>query len=506
MRTGGARGAAGLRGRLCLLGVTVLCLAYGPGGRPAAAATPSAQPDASSWRPPPVNPAALPPDTPPGPPPGVTFVQKNACVRPNPNKVPLLSEPVAQSMLDIRTAQQFSTGAGVKVAVIDTGVNPNPLLTDHGRLKGGGDYVTPGPNSDGTVDCDGHGTLTAGIVAADTANTAFGFTGVAPGATIYAIRQTSTLYQGRRGNQDTGRTAGTPSSLAGAIVHAVNLGVQVITTSVDTCLPVVDAVAEMHTAGSPEQQLQAAIGYAVDHNVVVVNSAGNVPPQAQGADQTQDPGTCVAGQQNNQPNPNDVREIEIPAVFSDDLLSVASVSPLTGSVSSFSVWGPWVNIAAPGEGITSVDPGVGGNGLVNLFGEPGGNSGPTPIQGTSFAAPYVAGVVALVRARFPELTARQVIQRLEATAQHPSGPGGRNNQIGFGIVDPVAALTQAVPGQNGVPAVHDTVIPPQLPMSAVKDWTPARVALIGTVTAVTLLLVTLFVVRTIRRRQPPEEP
>jgi membrane-anchored mycosin MYCP len=487
-----------------VLGVTLLCLLCGSGW-PAVAAPPSAQPGVSAWHPPPVNPAALPPDAPPGPPPGVTFVQKNACVRANPNNVPLLSEPPAQSMLDIRTAQQFSTGAGVKVAVIDTGVNPNPMLTDHGRLRGGGDYVTPGPTSDGTVDCDGHGTLTAGIVAADTARTGFGFTGVAPDATIYAIRQTSTLYQGRRGNQDTGRTAGTPSSLAAAIVHAVHIGVDVITTSVDTCLPTADAVAEMHTADSPEQQLQAAVAYAVDHDVVVVNSAGNVVPQAQGTDQTQDPGRCVPGQQNDQPNPNDVRQIEIPSVFSDDLLSVASVSPLTGSVSSFSMWGPWVDIAAPGEDITSVDPGVGGTGLANLFAEPGGNSAPAPIQGTSFAAPYVAGVVALVRAKFPDLTARQVIQRLEATAQHPSGPGGRNNQVGFGIVDPVAALTQAVPGQNGVPVAHDTVIPPQLPVSPVRDRTPARVALIGTVSAVTLLLITLFVVRTIRRRQPPGE-
>jgi len=43
------------------------------------------------------------------------------------------------------------------------------------------------------------------------------------------------------------------------------------------------------------------------------------------------------------------------------------------------------------------------------------------------------------------------MDRIEATAQHPSGPGGRNNQIGYGIIDPVAALTAVIPGQNGVP-------------------------------------------------------
>jgi membrane-anchored mycosin MYCP len=212
---------------------------------------------------------------------------------------------------------------------------------------------------------------------------------------------------------------------------------------------------------------------------------------------------CSTVPQNNDPNPNNPQEIEIPAVFSNDLLSVASVSPYTGSVSTFSVWGPWVNIAAPGEGIISVDPGQGGTGLANLFAEPGSNSQPGLIQGTSFAAPYVAGVVALVRSKFPDLTARQVMARIEATAQHPSGLGGRNNKVGFGIIDPVAALTAVIPGQNGVPAAPDTQIRAQVPLAAVKNWTPVRVALIGTAAGVTLLLGTLFVVRTNRRRHRP---
>ncbi len=480
--------------RIGAVAAAVLCLA----GTPVSwAATPS-------WAPPPVNLAALPPDLPPGPPPGVTYQQRTQCVTSQNGDTTLPDEPAAQRMLDIRAAQQFSTGAGVKVAVIDTGVNPNPLLTDHGRLKGGGDYIAPSPTSDGTVDCDGHGTLTAGIVAADTAGTGDGFTGVAPGATIYAIRQTSTVYHQLSHGQDTGFTAGTPSTLASAIVHAVNLGVNVITTSVDVCLLTADAIAEMHQPDSPEQQLQAAIAYAIGHNVVVVNSAGNVAAQSEGGQQSDDP--CASVPQNDNPDPNAVREIEVPAVFSDNLLSVASVSPTTGSVSAFSVWGPWVNIAAPGEGIDSVNPAAGGRGLAQLYTPPGSTGRPTPIQGTSFAAPYVAGVVALVRARYPNLTARQVIERIEDTAQHPSGPGGRNNQIGYGLIDPVAALTAAIPGQNGVPANGKRPAPVVLPRMAAKDWTPARVALIGTAAGIALLLTTLFVVRTIRRRHPPNRP
>jgi membrane-anchored mycosin MYCP len=447
---------------------------------------------------------ALPPDGNPGPPPGTTFSQTAQCIRSGTGGITLPDEPAAQAMLNIRGAQQFSTGAGVKVAVIDTGVNPHPFLTNHGRLQGGGDYITPGPASDGRSDCDGHGTLTAGIVAADTRSTSLGFTGVAPDATIVAIRQTSSLFKEQVNGQDGDQTAGTPGTLASAIVHAVKLGVGVITTSVDTCLLRSDAVAEMNTPGSQEKQLQAAVAYALANNVVVVNSAGNVASQPEGSNQPPpDANSCASVNQNDDPNPNNVKEIEIPAVFSDDLLSVASVSPLSGSVSSFSVWGPWVNIAAPGESITSVDPGIGGTGLANEFAEPNGNGGssqPGPIQGTSFAAPYVAGVVALVRSKYPNLSASQVIQRIEATAQHPSGANGRNNQIGFGVIDPVAALTAMIPGQNGVPANADRSIGATLPMAAAKDWTPIRVALIASVVALALLLSTLFVVRTVRRK------
>jgi membrane-anchored mycosin MYCP len=70
------------------------------------------------------------------------------------------------------------------------------------------------------------------------------------------------------------------------------------------------------------------------------------------------------------------------------------------------------------------------------------------------------------------------------------------------VVDPVAALTAALPGQDGVPSVGSSAIPAQLPQEAVKNWTPARVALIGGAAAVVLLLTTLFVVRTVQRRRP----
>jgi membrane-anchored mycosin MYCP len=62
-----------------------------------------------------------------------------------------------------------------------------------------------------------------------------------------------------------------------------------------------------------------------------------------------------------------------------------------------------------------------------------------PISGTSYAAPVVSGVAALVRSRFPELTARQVMHRIESTAR--TNGGVWTPLSGNGIVDPVAALS-----------------------------------------------------------------
>jgi subtilisin family serine protease len=63
--------------------------------------------------------------------------------------------------------------------------------------------------------------------------------------------------------------------------------------------------------------------------------------------------------------------------------------------------------------------------------------------GTSDAAAIVSGVVALVRARFPALSGPEVVRRITATATDKGRPG-RDDEYGFGIVDPVAALTADV--------------------------------------------------------------
>ena len=477
-----------------------LLVLLGPAGAPAfaddAAPTTTAQAGPATWAPPPVQTSAL--DTLPGESsrgtPDDTFSlgqNSSGCITSDVGKTTLTDRPAAQQMLDIDEAQQFSTGKGVTVAEIDTGVNRHPYLTTGGRLLNGGDYILNDGNA--LSDCDGHGTIVAGIIAADTRGGGTAFTGVAPDAKILAIKHTSTHYTAQDNNQT--RTAGDLKTLAEAIRYAADQSaVKVITMSVDECVPI---ALEQATLASPSAvALQAAIHYAVNsRDKVVIAAAGNLT--SGNADQNgQQASACQGVPQNNDPNPNNVYQVQIPPVYSSDVVSVASVDP-TGAPSQFSVWGPWVTIAAPGQDITSVDPGPGATGLSNRTIE---NNQTIPLQGTSFAAPYVAGVVALVRAKYPKLTARQVMDRIEATAQHPSGPGGRNNQVGYGVIDPVAALTAAIPGQNGVPTIGNSAVPVTLPGAVVKDWTPVRVALIGTVVAVALLLCTRFVVRA-RRRQ-----
>ncbi|KWX00548.1 hypothetical protein TH66_14940 [Carbonactinospora thermoautotrophica] len=89
--------------------------------------------------------------------------------------------------------------------------------------------------------------------------------------------------------------------------------------------------------------------------------------------------------------------------------------------------GPWLTVAAPGVDIKVAKPG-GGYDTVN---------------GTSTAAAYVSATVALIRAKYPELSANQVIHRLITTADD-CGPPGRDDYCGYGMINPVRALTEDV--------------------------------------------------------------
>jgi membrane-anchored mycosin MYCP len=369
-------------------------------------------PEALGVTPPPVDDAALPKSAPPAPP--QPTEQHEHCVVSQATTAAI--DPGQMKGLDLPSLWRLSRGAGQTVAVIDTGVSRHRLLP---HLVPGGDYVHAG---DGTDDCDGHGTIVAGIIGAAPDERSPGFSGIAPDATIIGIRQSSNKF---RATQDPSSAGfGDVDTLAMAVRTAADMGATVINVSTVACLPADSSL--------DDRALGAALAYAVDvKNVVVVAAAGNVggPGQCSGQNPALDPARP------GQPDWADVKVVVTPAWYDDYVLTVGSVAP-DGTPSRFSLAGPWVDVAAPGEGIVSLDPD--GEGLIDKLTAIGD---PRPISGTSYAAPVVSAVAALIRARSPELTARQVMERIEQTAHRP--PAGWDPVVGHGVIDALAPVSGA---------------------------------------------------------------
>jgi type VII secretion-associated serine protease mycosin len=164
--------------------------------------------------------------------------------------------------------------------------------------------------------------------------------------------------------------------------------------------------------GGTSPALAAAIDYAFARDVVVVACTGNVTP----------------------PSPTDVW---YPA-REPGVVAVAGLERNTDSLWSGSITGPETTLTAP---------------ATDLFGaRPGGF---WRVQGTSFAAPLVAATAALIRSRWPEMSAANVINRLIRTARD-LGPAGRDDSFGFGLVDPVAALSSNVESVDRNPLDDDS--------------------------------------------------
>ncbi|MFF3401214.1 type VII secretion-associated serine protease mycosin [Streptomyces sp. NPDC002659] len=276
-----------------------------------------------------------------------------------------------------------STGKGVRVAVIDTGVDvKNPQLSRAVDAKSGlnllpekdekGDKIERG-KADGTTDTVGHGTKIAGIIAARPAK-GTGFVGLAPDATIIPIKQ----------NDAEGH--GTAKTLAQAIDHAVRARADVINISQDTA-----------NAVEPAPELKSAVDAALAKDIVVVASAGN---------------DGLGG---------NVKKT-YPASFSG-VLAVAA-SDRNNERAYFSQSGEFVGIAAPGVDMVTTVPG----------------GGHCADNGTSFSAPYVAGIAALVKSKHNKWTQRQIVAQLQQTAERSTA--GHDRLVGWGVVDPVRALTE----------------------------------------------------------------
>ncbi|GAA1388304.1 type VII secretion-associated serine protease mycosin [Catellatospora chokoriensis] len=257
-------------------------------------------------------------------------------------------------------AQELSTGSGITVAVIDSGVDAtHPDLL--GSVLPGVDFTADGKGT-GHLDVSGHGTGMAAIVAGHGR-----VRGIAPGAKILPVRVFT--------KPGTGRV--TADSVRWAVEH----GADVISISMGS--------------GTADPAVRLAIEEAIRQNVVVVAAAGNRPED---------------------------RDVVYPAAF-PGVIAVGGVGK-DGELSTSSVTGHAISVAAPADGITSA-------GLDHRWSIGSGTSGATAI---------VAGAAALIRAKFPELSAAGVADRLTSTAVDKGYPG-RDPQYGFGVLNLMGALT-----------------------------------------------------------------
>ncbi|MDN4595601.1 S8 family serine peptidase [Leifsonia virtsii] len=280
-------------------------------------------------------------------------------------------------------AWDTTRGAGVKVAVIDTGVDGSvPDLA--GAVVGGTDVSGVGAASGqkplGDAESANHGTWVASLLAGRGTTAGNGVLGAAPEASILTVSVALGKAIGRVSSDD---------QIAEAVRWAVDNGASVINMSLTR-----------NTLDWPTSW-DEAFQYAFDHDVVVVAAAGN---RGSGTSEVGAPAT-------------------IPGV-----LTVAGVDRQGTASFDASAQGITIGVSAPSEQLVGANP---GGGYVQW-------------AGTSGAAPLVSGAVALVRAAHPELKAPDVIERIVRTAR-PAGGAVPSPIYGFGLLDAAAAVTADVP-------------------------------------------------------------
>ncbi|MFP5224840.1 MAG: S8 family serine peptidase, partial [Actinomycetota bacterium] len=265
---------------------------------------------------------------------------------------PLRSQQWGWQKIHSQAAWKKTKGGGVRVAVVDTGIDlEHPDLVD--RLLPGRDFVEPGTNPQ---DRHGHGTLVAGIIGA-TADNSIGISGVAPEVRLIPVRAL-----GADGRGDAG-------DVADAIDWSVQAGAEVINLSL------VDESGGTTGIGGVfrDRRVENAISRAASKGIVIVIAAGNDDEggNAQTSYDATDPGVIVVG-----------------------------ASTRADRRAAYSNYGSGLDILAPGGGSAS-DPGESGctvdNGIVSTWWSPG-SSGPRygASCGTSMATAFVSGVAAML--------------------------------------------------------------------------------------------------------------
>jgi type VII secretion-associated serine protease mycosin len=290
--------------------------------------------------------------------------------------------------IDARAAWQLSQGRGVTVAVIDSGVDPT-IADLAGSVITGPDLTgvhTPFSDPNWGI----HGTWMASLIAGHGhgAGGQDGIVGVAPQARILSIRViTDRSDPGYQAYQDEPPDRG-QHELATAIRYAVRHHAGVISMSLGY--------------NEPSLIVRDALQYALTHNVVVVASSGNS-------------GTAQTAQ----------GQGHAPYSFPADYPGVIGVAAVgrSGQPAYFSSDNLSVEVAAPGVNVPAA-------GRQNQY---------WVVSGTSPACALVAGVAALIRSRYPTLTAPQIRRSIIWSASHRP-QGGYDDEVGFGTVDAYMAL------------------------------------------------------------------
>ncbi|MFE6285273.1 type VII secretion-associated serine protease mycosin [Streptomyces sp. NPDC057877] len=290
----------------------------------------------------------------------------------------------ALDALHTQQAWQTTKGAGITVAVLDTGVDDqHPDLV--GNVLGTEDLVGFGAGR-GDEHWAKHGTAMAGIIAGHGhgLGNADGVMGIAPEAKILPVRVILEDKDPARAKARKSRG----NALAEGIRWAADHGADVINLSLG------DDSASAH----PEPAEDEAVQYALDKGAVVVASAGN------------------GGEKGD--------HISYPAAY-PGVIAVTAVDRY-GTRASFSTRRWYATVSAPGVDVVIADP----------------DGRYYEGWGTSAAAAFVSGAAALLKAAHPDLTPAQIKRLLEDTARN-APTGGRDDSRGFGFVDPAAALDQA---------------------------------------------------------------
>ncbi|MFD9824832.1 type VII secretion-associated serine protease mycosin [Streptomyces violascens] len=309
-----------------------------------------------------------------------------------------------QWFLDAMKADEMwrtSTGKGITVAVIDTGVDPNnPDLL--GQVLPGKDFAQGQPGDEHT-DYQGHGTGMAGLIAGtgDTGGGSGAF-GLAPGVKILPVRMPKAGTAANQAEGDKRFNVIAPQ----AIRYAADQNAKVINMSMG------------RSEGSP--QLTAAVKYALDKGSLIFAAVGN------------------SGDSGN--------EVEYPAA-TPGVVGVGAVGKNLRKT-AWSEYGAQVDMAAPGE---------------EMVHPCGGKTGLCKSDGTSDATAIASASAALIWSKHPSWTNNQVLRVMLNTVGGPTDGAKRNDSIGYGIVRPRVALEN--PGDPGPADVYplSDLTPPAAP-------------------------------------------